>query len=471
MSDRYDFLIIGGGSAGYAAARTAHELGLSVAVVDRASRLGGLCILKGCMPSKSLIESSNRLRAMRRASEFGLRVSELGADTAEIIRRKRRLIGEFAAYRTDQLQSGRFDLIRGAAAFHGPTSVEITPIDGGPARIVEFSAALIATGSVVSIPPVPGLAQADYWTSNDILDAEELPPDMIVLGGGVIALEMACYLEGLGRGVTVIQRSERVLSSADPDVSHALEKALTERENFQLFTGTNLLRVECSEAGKTVFFEQGGQEHSVTASQILVATGRHPDTTSLRVERAGIALSESGRIVCGSDQRSSVSTIFSAGDACGPHDVVHIAIEQGEIAAQNAAIALGRSIGPIREIDDRLKLLGIFSDPQVAMVGLSEAEAAESGIDFASDSYPFDDHGKSMLMGEMHGFVKLIVDTKSGEIVGASAVGPEAVELIHEIVVAMHFHATASQLMKIPHYHPTLSEIWTYPAEELSKYG
>jgi pyruvate/2-oxoglutarate dehydrogenase complex dihydrolipoamide dehydrogenase (E3) component len=156
---------------------------------------------------------------------------------------------------------------------------------------------------------------------------------------------------------------------------------------------------------------------------------------------------------------------------CGPHEIVHIAIEQGEIAAHNAAVHLGKCEASPREIDYRLKLLGIFTDPQVATVGLSEAEARSAGIHVAAATYPFDDHGKSLVMGETDGFVKLIADTRNGGLVGAAVIGPEAVELIHEIVVAMHFRATASQLSRIPHYHPTLSEIWTYPAEELSIHG
>lgn len=474
MTPIYDFLVLGGGSAGYAAARTAHDFGLSVAVVDGARELGGLCILRGCMPSKTLIESANRLRAMRRAEEFGLRVRDPEARPEEIVARKRRLIAEFADYRAGQLADGRFDLIRGKAAFTGPHAVEVTPLDGGAPFEVGFRSGLIATGSVVSRLPVPGLEEADYWTSDDLLDAETLPERVIVLGGGAIALEMACYLEGLGKTVTVIQRGIQVLSGTDPDIAEALEKALRSRGNLTLYTGTKLLRVERDAATgeKTVFFEQEGEILSATADEILQAAGRKPNTAALRAVVAGVDLEDgSGRVLCGADQRSSAPHLFAAGDVCGPHEVVHLAVEQGEIAAHNAALALGKTDGPARTIDYRLKLLGIFTDPQVATVGLSEAEARAAGLEIAAASYPFDDHGKSLVMGEIHGFVKMIADTASGEIVGASVVGPEAVEIIHEVVVAMHFRATAGQFLRIPHYHPTLSEIWTYPAEELSIYG
>lgn len=473
MEKNYDFLVLGGGSAGYAAARTAHDLGLRVAVIDGARDLGGLCILRGCMPSKTLIESANRSRAMRRAEEFGLRAAEPGARVDEIIARKKRLIGEFADYRRGQLEDGRFDLIRGTAAFTGADSVRVSPLEGGEAFSVFFRTCLIATGSVVTRLPVTGLEETGYWTSDEILDATELPASFIVLGGGAIALEMACYLEGLGRKVDVIQRSPHLLSTSDTDVAEGLEKALRGREEFTLHTGTKLTRVGRDDAGrKTVHFQQDGGARQVSADEILQAVGRVPNTRTLGAETAGLVLEEgSGRVLCGDDQRTRVPGIFAAGDVCGPYEIVHIAIEQGEIAAHNAAVHLGVIDAPVKRIDYRLKLLGIFTDPQVATVGLSEKEARAAGRAIAVATYPFDDHGKSMVMGETHGFVKLIADTSTGEILGGAVVGPEAVELIHEIVVAMAFRATAGQLLKIPHYHPTLSEIWTYPAEDLSIYG
>ena len=474
MNKTYDFLVIGGGSAGYAAARTAHDLGLSTAVIDGAAELGGLCILRGCMPSKSLIESSNRFRAMRRAPEFGLRAGAIEVRPDEIIARKRRLIADFADYRQGQLADGRFDLIRATAAFTSPHSVEVSANEDGTTSVIEFKTALIATGSSVSRVPIRGLEEAGYWTSDEVLEAEVLPDSIIVLGGGAIALEMACYMEGLGKEVTVIQRSKQILSGADPDIAAALATALSERDNLTLFTGTSIseVRHNAGTGQKTVIFTHGSDEVSVSAAEILYALGRSPNTSGLNLEAADVEVEgPGGKVVCHPDQSTSIPHIFAGGDVCGPHEVVHIAIEQGEIAAHNAAVLLGVKREPVREISYRLKLLGIFTDPEVAIVGLSEAEAREADRHFATATYPFNDHGKSMIKGEMHGLVKMIADVKTGEILGASVVGPEAVELIHELVVAMHFGATTNEFLKIPHYHPSLSEIWTYPAEDLSISG
>ena len=468
MSDSnfdFDFVVIGGGSGGYAAARTAHDLGLKTAVVDSADTLGGLCILRGCMPSKTLIESANRMRSIRRSEEFGLWAKDFGSDAAKINDRKKVLIDDFAGYRQEQLQDGRFELIREKARFVDSHTLAVGD------REITFAACCVATGSNVSRVPIPGLEETGYWTSDDVLDAREYPDSIIVLGGGAIALEMACFFEGLGKEVTVIQRSEQVLTGSDRDVADVVENAMNEAENCTVYTGTKLLRVGKSAEGiKTVYFEHEGAEKSVAAGEILQALGRAPNTEGLDLEAAGIEFRpKSKQIGTDSFQATSCPHIFAVGDVCGPLEIVHIAIEQGEIAAHNAAILLGKSTAKKREMDYRLKILGIFTHPEVAMVGLSEVEAEKAGIEIHTSSYPFNDHGKSMVKGEIHGFVKLIANAESGELIGGAVVGPEAVDLIHEIVVAMHFRATGADLAKVPHYHPTLSEIWTYPAEELAE--
>ena len=465
----YDFLVIGGGSAGYAAARTAHDLGLKTAVIDGAETLGGLCILRGCMPSKALIESANRARTIRRAGEFGLRASEFEVRGEEIRDRKRALIADFAGYRQGQLADGRFDLIRGRATFEDAHTVRVTPLDGAGDRRIRFATGCIACGSVIQRIELPGLEETGYWTSDEVLDAAEIPESIIVLGGGAIALEMACYYEGLGCEVSVIQRSGQVLSGTDPDVAGALAEALRSRPNLTLWTGTKLERVEKTPEGRVVVhFTQEGRAERATASRLLLALGRRPAVDGLDLTAAGVDLEPDGRrIAVGGRMATSQPHLFAAGDVCSQVEVVHLAIQQGEIAAREAAFQLGRTTARPAPMDYRLKLLGVFTEPQVATVGLSEQEATAEGRSVLAASYPFNDHGKSMVMGETHGFVKLIADAETRELLGGAAVGPEAVEIIHEIVTALYFRCTAAQFLEIPHYHPTLSEIWTYPAEEL----
>lgn len=465
MNDHYEFLVIGGGSAGYSGAATACSLGLKTAVIDGGREIGGLCILRGCMPSKTLLESGHRALAIREAEEFGLRAEYRGADGLAIRDRKRRLIEEFASYRRGQLTSGRFDFIRGKAQFIDAHCIEVGLLDGGTRRITADTI-LVATGSVIAGPKIEGLSKGDCWDSDEALDADALPESVCVLGGGAIALEFASYYHGLGIPTSVIQRSSRVLKEMDEDVAKAVKDAMIKR-GINVIVDTKLERVEKRGAQKVVHFECGGEKREIEAAQVIYALGRRPATDGLSLEKAGVSL-DHGLIRTGVNQRSNVGHIFAAGDVCGPHEVVHIAIEQAAFAARNAARTLGRLGGDDEKIDYALKLFAVFTHPQASMVGLTESEAREQGVDFRTASYPFADHGKSMVMGAVDGFVKLIAESKTGRLIGGACVGPEAAELIHEIVVAMSFGATAAQLACIPHYHPTLSEIWTYPAEDLA---
>jgi len=468
----YDFAVLGGGSAGYAAASLAARAGLRTVVVDGGPEVGGLCILRGCMPSKTLLATSARAEAVRFADKFGVRASFEGVDGALMQERKRALVSEFAGYRRGQLESGRFAFLRGRARFVGPHAIALEEVAGVAAgasslpKTLTAKAFLIATGSRIQMPPVPGLEECGSLDSDRFLESEHIPASVIILGGGAIALEAATFYAGVGSRVTVLQRSGRILKEADPEVSDALADGLRSH-GIRVETGTHLRSVSLGEGGKVVTFTQGGIEKCVVAEEILCATGRGAATEGLGIEVCGIATS-GGKIAAARTQQTSLPHVFAAGDVCGPLEVVHIAIQQAETAARNVVRLLAAAGEPLEETDYRLKLFAVFSEPGIAMVGLTEAEAGAAGIPFLGATYPFNDHGKSMVEGCMHGFVKLLVHAETREIIGASVVGPHAAELIHEVVVAMHFRATAADLARIPHYHPTLSEIWTYPAEELA---
>lgn len=463
----FDFTVIGGGSAGYAAARTAAALGMKTAIVDGAAELGGLCILRGCMPSKTLIESANRALTLKRAQEFGLSNTVGAPDVAAIRARKRRLIDDFASYRQGQLNDGRFTLHRARASFLDAHTIEVTPIDDQPAFTLNSAFFCIATGSITNIPPIDGLVETGFWTSDDILDTDSLPKSCIVLGGGAIALEMSHYLNALGTHVTLIQRSNQLLNGIDQEASQVILKAYRNR-GMDCFCDTQIQQVSLTaDNQKEIYFTSPNGEHRVVADQILVSLGRIPHIAPLNLASTGLAI-ENKKITTHATQQTSVPHLFAAGDVSSPLDVVHLAIQQGEIAARNAHRLHTQSAESLEQMDYRLRLFGVFSHPQVASVGASEEELRQSGTPFITASYPFDDHGKSMTMGETEGFVKMAAHAQTGEILGALCVGPEATELIHEVVVAMHFRSTVVQFAQIPHYHPTLSEIWTYPAEELA---
>lgn len=461
----FDVAVIGGGSAGYAAARTAGRLGARCVVIDGSDRLGGLCILRGCMPTKTLLESSHRLHAIHQAKEFGITVQGVRADLKKIVARKNRLIGEFADYREKQLTSGKFKLIRGFAKFLDSHRIQI--ISGAKTQVITARTVVLAGGSKVSLPDIPGLGEVGFWTSDEAINVEKLPKRLAVLGGGAIACEFAQYFANLGSQVTLIQRSPDLIRGFDPDVAAVVAKVFRD-QGIKVETGTELLAVGGGAEGRWVRYRKAGRSRKVEVDEILVALGREPNTDSLNLEAAGVETNRKGGVVVRDTQQSSVSHVFAAGDVCGPYEVVHTAIQQGEFAAENA-VALLAGKEPFRKMDYRNKLAVIFTEPEVASIGLTEGEATEKKIPYETAQYPFNDHGKSIVMGALDGFVKIIAHGKTGEILGASIVGPRASDMIHEFVPLIHFKATVQEFITMPHYHPTLAEIVTYPAEEIAE--
>ena len=464
--EEFDFVVIGGGSGGYAGASLAAQLGLKVALVEGAPEMGGLCILEGCMPSKTLIQSANRFMTLRRAREFGLRARDISVRGEEIMERKRRLVEEFASHRRNQLEAGLFELVRGWGKF---TDAHTLEVQGESPRRLRAKSFLIATGSSLKIVDVPGLKETGFLDSDAVLESAHIPKSVIMLGAGPIALEFAHYYSALGSAVTIVQRGKQVLRDMDGDVATAISDALCAR-GVRLYLGTTLTRVEKCAAGKRVVFQHDGAEQYAEAEEIVYGLGRAPNIGRLGLEAAGVK-AQHGRMITCASQQTSVPHIFAAGDAAGPHEIVHITIQQAEAAARNAHRLLRGTGEPLEEVDYRLKLFLVFTEPQVAAIGFNERELMSANAPYAVARYAFADHGKAEVMGETDGFVKLIARTGTSEILGAAAVGPEAGELIHELAAAMYFHATAHDLLRIPHYHPTLSEIWTYPAEELATAG
>ncbi|MDA7862774.1 FAD-dependent oxidoreductase [Akkermansiaceae bacterium] len=454
--EEFDYIVIGGGSGGYAAARTAREVVDRVAIVDSAEELGGLCILRGCMPSKTLIYSAEVLHLAQQGEKFGLKIPEASADLASLHARKLEIIGEFSEYRRGQLESDRFSLFRERATFIDENTVELS--DGRKLRAKNF---MIATGSVVSTPPVKGLADVPCWTSDDVLDLDFLPEKVIVLGGGIVACELTQFLSRVGVEVVQIQRSEHVLSDFSNEASEVIEEQFR-AEGIGLFTKTSLQEVAHDESGFTVTFEHEEKVITEKAPHLLNAMGRRPNSKNLGLEKAGVELKKSGHISCDANQQTSNPKIWASGDVAGPHEIVHIAILQGELAARKAT---GRDGEPVNYDT----LLGVvFTDPQIGTVGLSEKQLKERGIDYFSADYPFDDHGKSILMEAKRGYVKVFAD-KKGVVLGAECVGKDAGELIHSLAVGVTLKATVADLLKVHWYHPTLSEIWSYPLEDIQE--
>lgn len=475
----YDVAIIGGGSGGYAAARTAAGAGLKTVVIEGGEEVGGLCILRGCMPTKALLYAAEVMHLAGHPEPWGIRPGKVRFDFKRVMARKNALIRDFADYRVKQLNTGNFKFIRANARFVDAHTVELsrerrlpagrtsdddlkpTPAGSRRSRVLTARNFVIATGSTVAPAPLAQLDEVGFITSDDALALKRLPKSLIILGGGPTACEFAQFFARFGVRVTLVQRSEHVLKEFDPDAAAVIEEVF-QREGIKVFTGTTLVGAKRKGKLKTVSFEQGGKTVSVSAEEILFALGRIPNTASLNPAGAGVK-TDRGRIIANDFMRTSAPHIYAAGDCTGPHEIVHLAVQQGEIAAHHIV-----NPDASRRMDYRLLISVVFTEPQVGFVGMTEKEAKSRGIAYRAASYPFNDHGKSLIMEAKDGFVKLLADPKSGEILGSACVGPAGGELIHEIVAAMAKRMTVQELAGTPHYHPTLAEIWTYPAEELA---
>jgi pyruvate/2-oxoglutarate dehydrogenase complex dihydrolipoamide dehydrogenase (E3) component len=387
---------------------------------------------------------------------WGIRAADVRFDFAQVMARKNALIKDFADYRRQQLIKGKFEFLRASARFADSHTLELST--GDKLTAANF---VIATGSVVAHSPLPQLEDVGYLTSDTALNLSRLPKSLIVLGGGPVAVEFAQLFARFHVRVIQVQRSAHVLPKLDDDATGELEKVFR-REGIELHTGTKLLDARRVEDGKEVAFEHKGQTVRVRTEEILFALGRVPNIASLGLEGIGVRV-EGRRIATNAQMQTSLPHIYAAGDCTGLHEIVHIAIQQGEVAAHNLAHP-----DHMKPMDYRLLTEVIFTDPQIAVVGLTEKSARVANRPYLAASYPFNDHGKSLIMEAKDGFVKLLADPASGEIIGGCCVGPVGGELIHEIIAAMHKCMTVHELAAMPHYHPTLAEIWTYPAEELA---
>jgi pyruvate/2-oxoglutarate dehydrogenase complex dihydrolipoamide dehydrogenase (E3) component len=447
---RHDVIVVGAGSGGYAAARTAREIDCDVALVD-VGPLGGLCILRGCMPSKALLASSDALQDARDARALGIYVETVSVDMPFIAARKRALVKGFADFRIEGIEG--FSLYRGSASFISPTQILVN------GDVLEASKFILATGSVVAPSVLPGLEDVGFVDSDAVLDIEEVPKSVIVLGGGYTACELGQFLARMGARTTILIRSRHLLTHSDDDVGNALTEYFRD-EGIEVVTQSTLLEANRRGREKIVRYVCDGEEREAVGEEIFYALGRVPNVAGLALENAEVAYGLVRGIDVDETLRTTNPNVYAVGDVTGEYMLVHVAIYQGEVAARNACMHLNENVN--------YHLVGahtIFTDPQVAVAGKTEKQLRSDGTPYVFGRYDFAEHGKAQCLAKTKGFVKMMAEKRTGLILGASVIGPIASELIHEVIVGMSFAATVDQFMRIPHLHPTLAEIWTYPAE------
>ena len=433
-TDPLRIAIIGSGGAAFAAAIRAAEEGASVMMIERGT-LGGTCVNVGCVPSKIMLRAAH-VRHLRETSPFdgGIGRGAVAVDRSALVRQQQHRVAELRRDKYERIlaENPRINLLRGAARFRDARALTVTLADGTE-REVAFNRALIATGASPDIPPVPGLAAAPYWTSTEALVSEQIPEHLVVYGGSAVALELGQGFLRLGSRVTLIARS-RLLSREDPAVGEALRAAL-EGEGMRIELGRTIDRVEFD--GRRFTVEVGAER--LVADRLLVATGRRPTTAGMNLEVIGLELDARGAIVVDEQMHTSVDGIYAAGDCTTQPQFVYVAAAAGTRAAVNMTggeAALGLATMPAV----------VFTDPQVATVGLSEAQAAQASQTVESRTLALGNVPRALANFDTRGFVKLVAEARTGKLLGAQAVAAEAGELIQTAALAIRAGMTVQAL-------------------------
>lgn len=445
----FDVVVIGSGPGGYVAAIRAAQLGARVACVEKkASEWGGTCLNWGCIPTKALIASVERLTAVREAARMGVTTGEVGFDFTKITDRKDKVVSTLRGGVEALLKSNHVERVLGLARLSGANTVRVTAADGA-VRDLTTRNVIVATGGEPIRPPIPGLEGDGVWTSNEAVRTTTVPASILLIGGGAIGLEFAYVFNALGAKCTVVEMMPEILPLADSDVSSELRKCLT-RQGIQFKLETKVVKADRTADGFSVTVESAKGAEVVQAAVVLVGVGRRPVTRDLGLEEVGIELNR-GAIVVNDQMQTNVAGVYAIGDVTGKYLLAHVASHQGIVAAENA-------MGHTAKMSYHAVPSPVFTEPELATVGLSEAQARDAGHDVVVGKFPFRPLGKAMAMGQQDGLVKVISERKYGEVLGVQMVGPHASDLIHEAVAAMNLEATVDELTNMIHAHPTLAE-------------
>lgn len=443
-----EVLVIGGGPGGYVAAHRAAQLGLDVTLVE-AEEMGGTCLNHGCIPSKALISVGDLIHKVKESADRGVRVE--GAISVDFAKtqewKQNKVIKRLIAGIASLMKAGQVQVVRGKARFVDPHTVEVALNDGGTGEYT-FKHAIIATGSESINPSFFPLDGENVVDSRGALAFSSVPARLLVVGGGYIGVELGIAYAKLGSAVTIVEATGQLLPGTDPDLIAVLMRKL------RRLGVTVMLNARASgglQDGRVRVEDAEGKVHEVEADKVLVSVGRRPYTEGLALEKAGVRLDEKGFIPVDDQQRTNVPHIYAIGDVCSPVMLAHKASAQGRVAAEVIAGLPARA-------DWKTVPAVVFTDPEIAYVGLTEAEARAAGYDPVVARYNFAAVGRALTMGESDGLVKLVADRSSGVLLGAQMIGPEVSELIGEMTLAIEMGALAEDVALTPHYHPTLSE-------------
>jgi dihydrolipoamide dehydrogenase len=451
-----DVLVLGAGPGGYSAAFRAADLGKSVVLVDSSPTLGGVCLNIGCIPSKALLHAARVIAETREMAEHGLAFGEPSVDLDKLREWKEGVVRRLTNGVAGLAKQRKVKVVTGQGSLASPNHLEVTA-DDGSRTMVGFEQAIIACGSEpVTLPFIPHEDER-VIDSTGALELARVPEHLLVVGGGIIGLEMATVYSELGAKVTIVELLDQLIPGADKDVVAPLFKRVSKKYEAVYLT-TKVTSVEARDEGLLVHFEGAKAPETATFDQVLVAVGRRPNGRSIGAERAGVAVDERGFINVDKQQRTNVAHIFAIGDVVGQPMLAHKASHEGHVAAEVAA-------GQPSYFDVRGIPSVAYTDPEVAWVGVTENEAKAAGVKYGKGSFPWAANGRSLSLGRDEGMTKLLFDEASHRLIGAAAVGPNAGELIAEPALAVEMGADAADIALTVHPHPTLSETVGMSAE------
>ncbi|MCL4533611.1 MAG: dihydrolipoyl dehydrogenase [Bacteroidetes bacterium] len=439
-----DLVIIGGGPAGYVAALRAAQLGGQVGLVER-ERVGGTCLRRGCVPTKSLLTSAEVLDHCRRAADYGVKAADVSADLPQIVARKDKVVEQLTRGVEFLLKRAKVRLVTGVGRLAEPNVVSVEKPDGAHERI-EARSVLVSTGSEPAELPGIMFDGTHILDSNDVLDLQEVPASMLIIGAGALGCEFATYFAALGTQVTIVEMMSQVLPTEDAEISQIVEREL-KKKKVKVQTNSKVEKVTRQGDGCLIDMS-GGQQ--IAADRLLVSIGRSFNSAGIGLEGAGLRV-ERGRVQVNERMETNVPGIYAAGDVVGKILLAHVASAEGTVAAENA-------MGQRRVMDYAVVPRCTFTSPEVASVGYTEEGAKQAGIQVTTGVFPMRALGRAHALGEWAGAVKLVADARNDRLVGAHIVGARASELIGEMVLAMNFEATIGDLEEVIRAHPTMVE-------------
>ena len=444
-------IVIGGGPGGYVAAIRASQLGAKVTLVER-EHIGGTCLNIGCIPTKCLLHSAELVSEIKdQGADIGVKVSGVEVDFPQVIAHKNAISKQLTQGVAGLLKQNKVTRVDGEASFTGPKTLSVKKTDGSVEEMTA-DAIIVATGSVNSQPPIPGLKEnPNCIDSTGALSLEKLPKSMVVIGGGVIGLELACAYAAFGTKITVVEALDHMLPMLDGDLT-AIGVKHMKKMGMEFNLECPVQAVEASPVGaKVVCKNKAGETVSFEAEKVLVAIGRKANTASLNLEAAGLA-NDRGRIIVNDKMETSVPGVYAIGDCVmGYAQLAHTASAMGEVAAENIC-------GVEAHYDEKTNPTCVYMEPEAASVGLTEEQCKAKGIDYKVGKFPLVANGKSLIINGGEGLVKIIADAKYEEVLGMHIIGPRATDLIAEGALALRLEATVDELISTIHSHPTVSE-------------